>query len=105
LILILCWRSGNGGRRRNRGICGVQGRIDMTIHWSKRGRKQNRADHDKNHRIGIAEVEVAAAHLLEEEEDADGDDDRGSQERANRASRATASWIVAHLCSLLRCCS
>jgi hypothetical protein len=40
---------------------------------------------------------------LEEKEDADSDDDGRADEGANRASRATASWVIAHrYSSLLR---
>jgi hypothetical protein len=76
----------------------------VAVHWSKRRGEKNRADDDENHGIGIAEIKSAAAHLLEKEEDANGDDDGRADEGANRASRATASWIVvAHrYSSLLR---
>jgi hypothetical protein len=76
--------------------------IDVAIHRSERGSEKDRADDDKNHGIGVAEIKVAATHLLEEEEDADSDDDRGTEKGADRASRATASWVVAHRYSSLR---
>jgi len=39
--------------------------------------------------------------LLEKEEDADSDDDGRADEGADRASRATASWVIAHRYSSL----
>jgi hypothetical protein len=69
---------------------------DVAVHRCESGSEQNGADDDENYRIGVAEIKVAAAHLLEEEEDADGDDHRGTKQGADLASRAMASWIVAH---------
>src|SRR5580704_7668251 len=101
LILILR-RAGGSGRRRRRNLLRNVG-VDVAGHGSERRCEKNGADDDENDGISIAEIKVAAAHLLEQEEDADGDDDRGSQERADRASGAMAFGIVvAHRCSYLR---
>jgi hypothetical protein len=73
----------------------------VAVHWSEGRGEKNRADDDENHGVGVVEFKVAAAHLLEEEKDADGDDDRRADEGANGASRATASDLIAHLYSSL----
>jgi hypothetical protein len=74
----------------------------VAVHGSERGGEKDRADDHENYGIGIAEVKVTAAHLLEKEENADGDDDGRADKGANGASGATASWVVvAHLCSSL----
>jgi hypothetical protein len=71
-------------------------RTDVAVHRCESRGEKNGTDDDENYGIGVAEIKVAAAHLLEEEEDADGDDDRGPKQGADLASRAMASWIVAH---------
>src|SRR5580698_2951937 len=97
LILILRWRAGSGGRRWWRGrIHRLHIRIDMAVHGRERGGEKDCADDDENHGVGVAEFKEAAAHLLEEKEYADRDDDGRADEGANRASRATASWVIAH---------
>jgi hypothetical protein len=68
----------------------------MAIHGSKRGGQQNRADHDQNHGIRVAEVKITTAHLLQKEKHADGDDHRRAQQSANRASRAAAPDSITH---------
>ena len=68
----------------------------MAVHGRERGGEKDCADDDENHGVGVAEFKEAAAHLLEEKEDADGDDDCRADEGADRASRATASWVIAH---------
>src|SRR5580692_7343370 len=101
LILILR-RAGSRGWRRRRNLLRNVG-VAVAGHGSERRCEKNGADDDENDGIGVAEIKVAAAHLLEQEEHADGDDNRGAHERADRASRATAFGIVAHrYSSLLR---
>lgn len=49
------------------------------------------ANHNQNYRPGVPEVEVSATHLVEEEQDANGDDNRRAHEAANHAALAIAT--------------
>ena len=54
-------------------------------------------DYDEDNRIGIAEVEVASAHFLQQKKHADGDDYDGPHEATDGASLAGATNTIAHL--------
>lgn len=53
-------------------------------------------DDDDNHRIGVAEVEKTAAHLLQKKKNAHRYDDDGAAKAANRATLAVAMNMITH---------
>jgi len=64
-------------------------------------------NHDDDDRVGVAKIEKAAAHFLQEKEDADGYNNDGASKAANGATLAVAMKMIAHRClnsrgSLLR---
>ena len=69
----------------------------MTFNGSEGGGKVEEADHDENDWPGVAEVEVAAAHFLEQKKHADGYNDHRAHEAADGATLASASNTIAHL--------
>jgi hypothetical protein len=75
--------------------------VDVAVHRREGRGEKNRADDNKNHGVRVIEFKVAAAHLLQEKQDADGDDHGWSDQGADGASRATASDLIAHLYSSL----
>src|SRR5262245_24442114 len=76
--------------------------LDMAVHWRESRSEQNDADHDEQHRIGVADVKITASHFAQQKQDADRRYDNGTHEVADRAPRACASGRIAHLRSFLR---
>jgi len=69
----------------------------MTLARSHRGGQADETDDDEDDWIGVAEVEVAAAHLLQQKKHADGDNNDGPHEATNAATLAGATNTIAHL--------
>lgn len=60
--------------------------------------KADKTDYDKDDGIGVAEVEEAAAHFLQQKKYADGDNNDGAHEAADGATLASATNTIAHRC-------
>ena len=69
----------------------------MTFARSDSGREANQSNHDEDDRVGVAEVEVAAAHFRQQKKHADGHNDDGSHEAADGAALTVATNSIAHL--------
>ena len=69
----------------------------MAFTGSEGRRKADEAYHDEDDRPGIAEVEVAAAHFLQQKKNANGDHNDGAHEAADGATLASATNTIAHL--------
>ena len=69
----------------------------MALAGSHRGGEADQTDYDEDDGIGVTEVEIAAAHLLQQKKYADGDDDDGPHEAADAATLAGATNTIAHL--------
>jgi hypothetical protein len=57
------------------------------------------ADDDQDDGVGVAEIEEAAAHLLEEKENTDGDHGAWAHQAADAAALATTMNAIAHFCT------
>src|SRR5208282_5604592 len=104
-LLSLSWvRGGRRARRRRRH---ARRRWNHRRHGCSRGNmafarchcrcEADETNHDENNRVGIAEVEVTAAHFRQQEKHADGNDHHGAHEAADGATLAGASDAIAHL--------
>jgi hypothetical protein len=69
----------------------------MAFAGSKGRGEADEADDDEDDRVGVAEIEEAAAHLCQQKENADGDNDDGPHEAADGATLASATNTIAHL--------
>src|SRR5207244_2780444 len=66
------------------------------LHSYPTRRSSDLTDHDENDRIRVAERKITAAHLIEEKKNADGNNDGGAHQPANRATPARAADTVTH---------
>jgi hypothetical protein len=69
----------------------------MAFAGSHRGSEAHETDYDKDHGIGVGEVEIAAAHLLQQKKYADGDNNDRPHETADATTLAGATNTIAHL--------
>ena len=69
----------------------------MALARSHGGGQADEADYDEDDWIGVAEVEVAAAHLLQQKKYADGDNNDGPHKTTDAATLAGATNTIAHL--------
>jgi hypothetical protein len=69
----------------------------MAFARSHSGGQADEPDYDEDDWIGVAEVEVAAAHLLQQKKYADGDNNDGPHEATDAATLAGATDTIAHL--------
>jgi hypothetical protein len=69
----------------------------MALTRSRGRRETDETDHDEDDRISVGEIEVAAAHFLEQKKHADGDHYDGPHESADGATLAGATNTIAHL--------
>jgi len=69
----------------------------MAFAGSHRGGEADKTDYDEDNGIGVAEVEIAAAHLLQQKKYADGDNNDRPHEAADAATLAGATNTIAHL--------
>src|SRR5262249_11552400 len=60
-----------------------------------RGSETHSANHQQNHRPGLSQIEIAAARLMEQQEDPDGHDDGRSHQPADGAAQAGATDAIA----------
>jgi hypothetical protein len=74
----------------------------VAVSRCSRSRKADCTDDDENDRIRVAERKITAAHLVEKKKHADGNNDGGPHQPANRATAASASDTVTHQRILLR---
>jgi hypothetical protein len=70
----------------------------VPVHRSQRRSQQDCPDHYQNHRIGAPEVEITAAHLLQQKKYTDGNDHRGVSQATNGApgTLAVDSITITH---------
>jgi hypothetical protein len=68
----------------------------MAIHRSQRSRKAYHADHDNDYRIRVREIEISALHLAQQKEYANGDENGGAHQAANRAAAAGTADAITH---------
>ena len=69
----------------------------MAFARSHRGGQADETDDHEDDWIGVAEVEVAAAHLLQQKKYADGDYNDRPHETADATTLAGATNTIAHL--------
>jgi hypothetical protein len=70
--------------------------VDVPIGRSKAARQADHANYDQDHWPGAAEIEVPAAYLVKEEQNAERDKDPGTHEASNRTARAMATNAITH---------
>jgi hypothetical protein len=69
----------------------------MSFTRSRGGGETDETDHDEDDRVSVTEIEVAAAHFLQQKKYADGDHYDGPHEAADGATLAGATNTIAHL--------
>jgi hypothetical protein len=69
----------------------------MALAWRHSRGQADQADYDEDDWVGVAEVEVAAAHLLQQKKYPDGDHNDGPHKATDAATLAGATNTIAHL--------
>jgi hypothetical protein len=58
-------------------------------------------DHDNDDRVGVAKIEVAATHFLQEKKHTNGHNNDGAAKATDGATLAVATNMIAHRCLTL----
>ena len=69
----------------------------MTFSRSHSRSNADKTDYDENDGIGVAKIEVAAAHFLQQKKYSDGYNNDWAHEAADAATLAGATNTIAHL--------
>jgi hypothetical protein len=69
----------------------------MALARSHSGSEADETDYDEDDWIGVSEVEVAAAHLLQQKKYANGDNNDRPHKATDAATLAGATNTIAHL--------
>jgi hypothetical protein len=70
--------------------------VDVPIGWSEVACQADHPNHDEKDGKGIPKGEVTATHLVEEEQYAERDKNRGTHQAANRTTLAMATNAITH---------
>lgn len=70
----------------------------MAFSGSKCTSEAHEPDHDNYNRVGVAKIEVAATHFLQEKKHTNGYYNDGASKAADGATLAVATNMIAHRC-------